>query len=136
MKRAQASRPQPAAGLIDSIPEPEFLEAAPPDDVPPIDIDDDGPDSQLQRELRDSIYLAEAYKNPSRQLPSRYQMMQGFAGLKKRYQAIGFERTYYGYLAQYGVRHSNEFKELAEARACYKQMSLDVSNREVRGRRR
>ena len=63
-------------------------------------------------------------------------MLQAFGGVKKRYQAIGYERTYYAFLGQYGVRHSNEFTDLPEARACYKQMSLDVSNREVRGKRR
>lgn len=140
MRRANVQQfPQPAAEIIDAIPEPDFLEPPPEEDDTPYEIvdgDDHGPDSELQRELRDSIILAEARKNPDRPLPTHYQMLQAFADIKKRYQNIGFERTYYQWLANYGRRHSNEFDDTGEARACYKQMSLDVAEREAKAARR
>ena len=58
--------------------------------------------------------------------------------LKRRYNAIGFARTYPAILGLHGVRNSSEFPEteegLEEARACYKEMVEDVSKREVRVR--
>ena len=80
--------------------------------------------------------LAEATKEPAKRSADYFLMLQGFGQVKKRYVAIGFERTYYAYMGQYGVRHANEFEDtpegLGNARSCYKQMSLDAANREVR----
>lgn len=116
--------PQPAAELADQAP--EDWEEPPAAEVP----------SDIEQDLHDSIVQIDRLRaRPVRQ-PNRYMMLQAFAALKARYQAINMLRTYYGYLGLWGARHSNEFTDdeegMAQARGCYKEMSIDVANREIR----
>lgn len=129
VEQVQPAAPQPAARLIEGLPEPEWDEEPTPYEL----IDELEPETDIERELRESIILTESRKNPNRPLPNRFDMLRAFGEIKTRYARINMEHTYYGYLAQHGLQHSNQFTDLAEARACYKQMSLDVQNREVRG---
>jgi len=103
--------PQAVVKLAESIPE-RWAEAA---DEPPIE-------QQLGASL----------------IAERQKRMDAFGSLKRRYNAIGFARTYPAILGLHGARHSTDFPEtvegLAEARACYKEMLEDVSKREVKGR--
>lgn len=118
--------PQPAAAIIDELPEYEYQEPPAADE-----------DAELDRQLKESIYLAERMQ--PRKNPNRFDMLKAFSQMKTRFRAIGFEHTYYSFLGMHGVRHSNEFPSteegLTEARHCYKRMSMDVANREVKGRR-
>lgn len=130
---AMSRGPQPVAAVIEQDMEAEYVYEELPEDEQP---------SQPEQELHDSIIAVEAAKLQAgrpRLNPDRFAMLQAFGQLKSRYQSIGFLHTYYAILARYSVRHSNEFPDteegLSEARCCYKEMSIDVSNREVRGRR-
>jgi hypothetical protein len=93
--------------------------------------------SELEIELHESI-LQDAARKQAKRNPDRFAMLREFASLHKRYKAIGFERTYYGILGVWGVEHSNQFADdeegMANARGCYKEMSLDVSNREAKAK--
>jgi hypothetical protein len=64
-----------------------------------------------------------------------FNMLQSFQCLKKRYQKIKSEATYYAVLERFGVHKSNEFPDtdagIAKARGCYKEMSLNVADLEV-----
>lgn len=75
-------------------------------------------------------------KKPSKSVASRHiDMLQAFGGLKKRYQAIGLEKTYYAVLGRFGVEKSNEFpatdEGLRSGLACYREMQLNVSDLEA-----
>jgi hypothetical protein len=74
-----------------------------------------------------------------RRLPAKAAMLEAFGYLKSRYRSIDALKTYYAILGLYGARHACEFEEteegMAQARCCYKEMSIDIGNREVRGRR-
>jgi phage recombination protein Bet len=76
-------------------------------------------------------------RRPKHQSPAarHIDMMQAFAAVKKRYQAIGMEKTYYCILERHEVHKSNEFeateKGLADALIAYKEMSLNVAELEV-----
>lgn len=63
-------------------------------------------------------------------------VMQAFGALKRRYEAIGQVSAYYSVLGSHGVEKSNEFQDTPDgikaARAAYKEMSLDIQDREVR----
>jgi hypothetical protein len=132
-KLASVRQPQPAARIVEEIPEPGIPEPEFDGDTTPYEVIDE---TELERELRESIRIAEASKNPDRRGPNRFDMLKAFGDLKLRYQRLNMERTYYGYLGQYGIEHSNQFADMAEARNCYKLMSLDVQNREARAARR
>lgn len=121
-------RPAQLAPVIaEEIPEPEDEDRYIPEDF-----------SQLEQELHESILLVESLKPPKHN-PSYDSMLRAFAEVKARYDHIGFLRTYYAYLGRFGVYHSNEFPRteegISQARCCYKEMSLDVANREVRAAR-
>jgi hypothetical protein len=131
-KIVEMQRPaQPAAQLVDAIP--EEWEAPATQEFPSDSVEIP---SELEQELHDSIVEVERLKPLPKRRPGRFQMLEAFGHLKSRYQSLGSLKTYYGYLALYGVRHSNEFPDseegLRDARCCYKEMSIDVSNREVR----
>jgi hypothetical protein len=132
-KLAAVRKPQPVAEIIERIPEPEEEAPAPdePSFEPPVD--------DIEQELHESIAMVSRLnmlKAKPKRNPNRFEMLRAFSELKARYKAIGFERTYYAVLALYGCHHSNEFPDTEEgmeaARCCYKEMSIDVSNREVR----
>jgi phage recombination protein Bet len=117
-----ATMPQPAAVIAAQIPEAHeeegevYYEDAPEDEQPTIE-------EQLQ-------YSIEAERQKRR---------DAFSELKRRYRAIGFERTYYGILAQYSVQHADDFPQttegIEEARCAYKELALDLGKREGKGRR-
>jgi hypothetical protein len=121
--------PQPAAEMGEQIPEPQDEDRC---EYP----------SQLEQDLHDSIALVEAARARTGKQPSgkfTYAMLQAFGELKSRYKSIDALKTYYAILGLYGARHANEFEDseegIAQARCAYKEMSLDIANREVRGRR-
>jgi phage recombination protein Bet len=131
-KIIEMQKPQPAAELAEEVPEEweqpgRFVELG--DEIP----------SQLEQELHDSIVFAEKSKPLPKRRAGYFQMLEAFGQIKSRYESIGFLKTYYGYLSLAGVRHSNDFPDteegLQEARICFKAMSIDVANREVRGRK-
>jgi hypothetical protein len=102
-------------------------------------------ETQLERELRESIAIAQAKRPQTGTRPpalgvdfpvGRFELLRAFADLKKRYEACGWLGTYYAQLSLSGVKHSNEFPTtadgLAEARSRYKIMLVDVVGREAR----
>jgi hypothetical protein len=95
--------------------------------------------SQLEQDLRESIAQVQRLRPAPKRAPDKFAMLQAFGGLKSRYKSIGKLETYYSILGLWGVRHSSEFASddegRATARAAYKQMSLDIQDREARGRR-
>jgi len=75
-------------------------------------------------------------KNPSKSNKEwHYEMLQAFASLKKRYQALDKEPTYYIVLERHGVKKSNGFEATTEGLklgfACYRDMQLNVSELET-----
>lgn len=113
-------QPQPAAAIIEQIPETHeegevYYEDAPDDEQPTIE-------EQLQ-------YSIEA---------ERQKRFDAFSALKSRYTSIGFTRTYAAVLGMYGAKTPADFPDtpegLAQARKCYSEMLVDVRAREVRGR--
>lgn len=89
--------------------------------------------SELEGQLAQSIEQAKGRKR--KKTANRYEVLEAFAALKKRYKAIGKIDLYYGVLGEYSVYHSNEFPDNEEgaerARACYKAMSLDIADLET-----
>jgi phage recombination protein Bet len=112
--------PQPAA---------EIIEAMPADDELPA-CDEEAPEeSDLERNLRESIELAGARKQ-------RYATLRAFSDIKRRLRAVGALDTYYRLLGMYGASHSNDLEiGSPEARECYKRMLADVRSREERAAR-
>jgi phage recombination protein Bet len=60
-----------------------------------------------------------------------FDALKAFGDLKKRYQAIGKEASYYAVLGRAGYQKSNEITDIKQARAVYKEMSLHVADLEV-----
>jgi hypothetical protein len=148
----QRKPPQPAAAIVEQIPEEwrDDREYEPDDGGAGADEPAAGEPSQLEQDLRQSIAEVQRHLRQSiaevqrlrpapKRAPDKFAMLQAFGGLKSRYKSIGKLETYYSILGLWGVRHSNEFASddegRATARACYKQLTLDVADREARGRR-
>jgi hypothetical protein len=122
--------PQAAVAIAEEIPEPE-------DEDRWTNAEDEP--TGLERDLHESIIMAERMKTPQpERAGGRALMMQAFESIKERYRKIGWLKTYYAQLGRYGMQNSDEFPDtddgISQARCCYKEMSLDVANREVRGR--
>jgi len=140
-KLAAIRQPQPVAAIAEQIPEPENEDRdytyEPIEDQAPAE----EPASELEQELHDSIVAVEVAKlqaGTKRRTPDKFSMLKAFGELKARYKAIDYLKTYYAFLGLYGVQHANEFEDTeegrAQARCCFKEMSIDVANREVKAR--
>lgn len=105
----------PAAELVEVLPREE---SAAPD---------------LTEQLQQSI--DHARKTRARKSGTKLDLLRAFQDLKKRYQAIDAEKTYYAVLGRFGYEHSNEFPDTPEgmeqARHAYKEMSLNVADMEA-----
>lgn len=131
-KGPQLAKPQPAAAIAETIPEPEDEDRTrytwtPAQDEP----------TDIEIQLHESIVQAEnARIADGRGNSPRYVMMEAFTQLQVRYAAIGFLPTFGAILGRYCVKAAEDFPQteqgMAEARCAYKEMSLDVANREAR----
>jgi ERF superfamily len=122
--------PQPAVEIVEQLPEPQDEPSAEED------YSQEEP-TQLEQELHESIRMCEQLRPRNGNQPSRDEMLQAFDGLRERYQRVGFPRTLANILGRYGKRCPEDFEvsELQEARAAYKECSLDLSAREAKCRR-
>jgi phage recombination protein Bet len=94
--------------------------------------------SDLENTLQASIDMVKETPAPWKKKggkPTKYDLLRAFAEMKKRYQAIGLESTYYAVLGRHSVEHSNEFPNNAAGGkamwACYREMSLNVADCEA-----
>lgn len=121
--RPKLVKPQPVVARIEELPEYEYEEV--PEDS-----------ATLEEELRQSIIQAEKARPHKR--PAHADMVAAFGELRRRYHAIRMDHTFGQFLAFYGFQSPEEFPDTEEgmkqARECFKRMSLDVANREVKGR--
>jgi|SRR5215831_843215 len=71
-------------------------------------------------------------KGTHKRQTANFSMLDHFRDMKKHYQRLGYESTYYGVLERYGKAHSDEFKdsEIEQARNCWKEMQLNLANLE------
>lgn len=123
-KIVQMQAAQPAVGVIEALPEYEYEEVVEDED-------------RLAEELRQSIIQAEASRPQKRPVYSI--MIAAFDEIHRRYEAIDCQHVYFEFLREYGFFDASEFPDtdegLTQARRCYKRMSLNVSDLEVRASR-
>jgi phage recombination protein Bet len=100
---------------------------------------DNKPDPKLDPPVQQGPDLeADIKNNPTHQKKSStpFDALKHFGALKKRFKKLEAEPQYYLILKKWGVAHSNEFPGteigINAARGCYKQMSLEVQDLEVR----
>lgn len=129
-KLAARKGPQLAPAIAEQAPEPEDEDRytyTPAEDEP----------TDLEIELAESIARAEEQREKDGRGPGpSLAMLEAFDQIKARYAKIAFAPTYGAILARYSVQAPADFARteegIAEARACYREMSADVERREAK----
>jgi len=106
--------PQPAAQIIETLPEEETGSYSYDEEVP----------MELEEQLAVALEV------------ERQKRLDAFAEMKRRYQAIGSVKTFYGVLGLNGAEKPSDFDDtergILDAKKCYKELLADVRNRERR----